>query len=168
MPPRWNKIIPVSLPFAALMPAVLQAVQEIPATVSQFDSAGGHLLARTAPTFKSRGEHIKVQVEALGENACQVRIESELVLILTDLQHDWGVNEKNIRTFEKRLEAAEVKASQEHASNPASSPAPERSPTPETSALVQMICAACGARLNALPEAGKWGCVYCGNIYSER
>jgi hypothetical protein len=168
MPPRSHKILRLDVPAAEVMDIVIPAVQAIPAVIEEVDDQKGYLTAKTHQTLKSRGENLRVQVEALSQDSCQVRIDSELMWILTELQLDWGVNAHNIEAFEKVLQQGVRKWKKAH--KVATSPPPAATPTPAVSApggLVQLRCTACGAKLTRQVEADHWECEYCGHEYYE-
>jgi hypothetical protein len=172
MPPRLHKILRLELPFADAMDIVLQAVQAIPADIDKVDDQKGSLAAKTHQSLKSRGENIHVQVEALDKGGCQVRIDSELMWILTESQLDWGVNTHNIEEFEKAVdqgvrkwEKARKTATAQPDTAVQSAPATVHN---QPAGLVQMQCSACGAKLTRQPEAGHWVCIYCGHEYFEK
>ncbi len=166
MPPRSNKILRFEIPSAEMMDLVVKAVQAVPAVIGEVDDKKGLVTAKTKQTIKSRGENLRVQVEAQGQDTCQVRIDSELMWILTELQHDWGVNEHNIEAFEKALQQGVRKWKKAHKAAAPAASAP--SPAPAESGLVQVRCAACGAKLKRQVTAGRWVCEYCGHEYFEK
>lgn len=168
MPPRSHKILRLDVPAADGMDMVITAVQTIPAVIEEVDDQKGYLTAKTRQTLKSRGENLRVQVEALSQENCQVRIDSELMWILTESQLDWGVNTHNIETFEKALQQGVRKWKK--ARKAATPPPPAAAPSPVASApdgLVQLRCPACGAKLTRQAEANHWECEYCGHEYFE-
>lgn len=162
MPPRSNKVFRFEIPAAEMMDLVVEAVQAIPAVVEGIDDEQGSLTAKTKQTIKSRGENLRVQVEALDQDSCQVRIDSELMWILTELQHDWGVNENNIEAFERALQQGVRKWKK------ARKAAPPPAPAPAEGGLVQVRCQACGAKLTRQVAVGRWVCEYCGHEYFEK
>lgn len=164
MPPRLHKILRLEVPWTDVMGMIIPAVQAIPAVIEQVDDQQGYLTAKTRQTLKSRGEHIRVQVEALDQASCQVRIDSELMLILTETQLDWGVNTHNIEVFEKALQQGVRKWKRAHKAAAAPSPAAPSEPT----GLVQLRCQSCGAKLTRQVEPGHWECEYCGHEYFEK
>lgn len=168
MPPRLHKILRLELPFADAMDIVLQAVQAIPADIEKVDDQKGSLAAKTHQSLKSRGENIRVQMEALDKGGCQVRIDSELMWILTESQLDWGVNTHNIEEFEKAVEQGVRKWQKARKAAPILSPSAPVGPRSESSRLEQMQCSACGAKLTRQAEAGSWMCEYCGHEYFKK
>jgi len=161
MTPRLNKVFRFEIPAAEMMDLVVKAVQAVPAVIGEVDDKEGVVTAKTKQTIKSRGENLRIQIEPLDRDNCQVRIDSELMWILTELQHDWGVNEHNIEAFEKALQQGVRQWKKAHK---AASPAP----APAESGLVQLRCAACGAKLTRQVTPGRWVCEYCGHEYFEK
>lgn len=168
MPPRSHKILRYELPAPDALDIVIKAVQAIPAEVEQVDDQNGQVTAKTRQTLKSRGEHIRVQVEKLEKDEqCQVRIDSELMWILTELQHDWGVNAHNIEVFEKAMQQEVRKWKKARKAAPAPPPPAPAPPRSGAGGLEQLRCSACGAQLTRQAE-NHWICEYCGHEYIKK
>jgi hypothetical protein len=170
MPPRLHKILRFELPVAAAMDIVIQAVQSIPAVIKNVDDQKWNLTAKTQLSMKSHGENIRVQIEALDKDdgRCQVRIDSDLMLILSEKQFDWGINAHNIEVFEKAMRQGVRQWEKAHKAAEILSPSAPYGPRRESSGLEQMQCSACGAKLTRQAETGSWRCEYCGHEYIKK
>jgi hypothetical protein len=122
MPPNSQKVFEVGLPFEPTMNLVKQVLQEIPAPIHEVDEQKGILLAKKGPSVKSWGENIRVQVEQIPDMGCRIRVESESALATTLV--DWGVNDDNVATFERRL-AYHLSQLSQPPPQPSDSPAPQ-------------------------------------------
>jgi len=161
MTSHLHKILHLEISVADAMDLAIQAVQAIPAVITQVD--GTHTLtAKTQLTQKPRGENIQVQIVAVGEGdgQCQVRIDSELASTLPQSQPDWGVNAHNIEMFEKAMQQGMSKWKKAHEGSPVTSAAARESDGSES-----LLCRACGAKLTYQTEVGAWQCESCGIKY---
>jgi len=96
-PTHRSAVFTLEAPFDATMHRCHAALRQLGLRVVAFDLASGQIDARRGRNWRTSGERVLVDVEAVDDSTTRVAIESDV--LVSTIHLDFGANRRNVERF---------------------------------------------------------------------